>query len=94
MRLSRSMSDDVDRKVRQFLLGGNVHRELDSLGASGVNYEPVKTGYWIIHYAGLESDVLTKLRWRLTMAPEALWARVLCFKYCKELDIYTSKIKL
>jgi len=84
-RLPRATCDELDRKVRRFLWAGtNLDRKPHLVAWATVTKSLEEGGLGIRSMRSLNSAAMVKLGWRMMQEPEALWARVLKYKYSKK----------
>lgn len=83
-KLPRSICDDIDRKSRRFLWGGNEEqRKVHLVAWENVSKNRDEGGLGIRSMRQANSAFLAKLGWRVLAEPQALWSRVLRVKYCE-----------
>jgi len=88
-RLPRSLCDDLDKRMRRFLWGGNeLHRKPYLVSWDTVTKEKTHGGLGIRSMRQLNSASLMKLGWRLHSEPTALWVRLLKEKYARGDDLF------
>ena len=86
-RIPRSVCDELDRKIRRFLWGGtHVEHKPHLVSWDVVTKERKEGGLGLKKMRQLNSAFLMKLSWRFVTEPNALWARVIRAKYCKNQD--------
>ena len=94
-RLPRSTCEDLDKKVRKFIWGGNEDKRGTHLLAWETLQKPLQQGGLGIRSAKqANAAFLTKLGWRMLTEPNSLWSRVLRSKYCKgrcDIDMFVQK---
>ena len=82
-KLPRATCDELDRKARKFLWGGNETVKKTHLVAwENVSKQKGEGGLGIRSMRQANAAFLAKLGWRILTEPDALWARVLRSKYC------------
>lgn len=94
-KLPRAICDEVDKKTKRFIWGGNE----DKRGTHLLSWETLQRpkeqgGIAITSTKQANAAFLTKLGWRVITEPDALWSRVLRQKYCKgrcDVDMFTPK---
>lgn len=91
-KLPRSTCDDIDKKTRRFIWGGNDEsRKIHLLSWETLQKDRDNGGISIRSARQINAAFLTKLGWRVLTEPNALWSRVLRSKYCKgrcDLDMF------
>lgn len=94
-KLPRSTCDEIDKKARRFIWGGDEDRRGTHLLAWETLQRPKEQGGLAISSARqANAAFLTKLGWRVLTEPDALWSRVLRHKYCKgrcDIDMFVPK---
>ena len=93
--LPKSLCDDLDRKVRRFLWGGNSEqKKVHKVCWEVVTKNKECGGLGIRSMRHVNSAFMMKLGWRLLTEKESLWSRVLRSKYCNgrcDLDMFQEK---
>lgn len=83
-KIPKIVCDDIDRKTRRFVWGGNEDTKKVHLIAWDALQRPKDQGGLGLHSASHANKAfMAKLGWRLLTEPNALWSRVLRTKYCK-----------
>lgn len=94
-KIPRNVCEEIDRKTRKFIWGGDEDRRKTHLLSWETLQKPRQHGGIGIRSAQQANDAfLTKLGWRVLSEPNALWSRVIRAKYCKgrcDIDMFTSK---
>ena len=94
-KLPRSLCDNLDRKIRGFLWGGNAKQRK----VHNVNWETVTKskdcgGLGLRSMRQMNTAFMMKLGWRVLNEQESLWSRVLRSKYCKgrcDMEMFQEK---
>ncbi|XP_074301475.1 uncharacterized protein LOC141632870 [Silene latifolia] len=83
-KLPRSLCDDLDRKTRRFLWGGDEDkRGISLMSWDVVTKEKSDGGLGLRSMRQVNTAFMAKLGWRMLSEPNSVWARVLRHKYCK-----------
>jgi len=94
-KLPRSLCDDLDRKFRRFLWGGNAEqRKIHNVCWDVVTKIKECGGLGLRSMRQVNTAFMMKLGWRLLTEQGSLWSRVLRSKYCKgrcDLDMFQEK---
>lgn len=94
-KLPRTICDNVDKKVCNFIRGSTEDRRSTHLIAWENLQKPMEHGGLATKSARQANTAfLTKLGWRVLAEPDSLWSRVLRFKYCKgrcDIDMFEPK---
>lgn len=94
-KIPRSICDDIDKKTRRFVWGGDDEKRKIHLISWERLQQPFDNGGLGLRSARqINAAFLTKLGWRVLTEPNALWSRVLHNKYCKgrcDLNMFAPK---
>lgn len=94
-KIPKTICDDLDKKVRRFIWGGNEDKRAIHLISWDKLQQPKQQGGIGVRFARQSNAAfLTKLGWRVLTEPDALWSRVLRYKYCKgrcDVDMFEPK---
>ena len=83
-RIPRGVCDEIDKKVRRFVWGGNAESNRVHLLSWDTLQRPRKEGGIELRSARQSNAAfLTKLGWRMLTEPNSLWSSVLRHKYCR-----------
>lgn len=97
-KLPRTICDEIDKKARRFVWGGDEEKRKIYLLSWECLQKPRDQGGLAIRSARqTNAAFLTKLGWRVLTEPNALWSRVLRSKYCKgrcDLDMFERKANM
>ncbi|XP_021717958.1 uncharacterized protein LOC110685744 [Chenopodium quinoa] len=94
-KVPRTITENIDRKLRRFIWGGNEDKNKVHILAWDTLQKPKdQGGIGISSAKQANAAFLTKLGWRVLTKPNLLWSRVLRAKYCKgrcDVDMFESK---
>ena len=94
-KLPRSLCDELDRKVRRFLWGGNTEqRKVHKVCWDVVTKNKDCGGLGIRSMRQVNTAFMMKLGWRLITKQGSLWSRILRSKYCNgrcDLDMFQER---
>lgn len=94
-KIPRTVCDEMDKKVRRFIWGGNEDtRKIHLISWETLQRPKQQGGLGLRSARQANSAFLTKLGWRLLTEPNALWSRVLRSRYCKgrcDVDMFQPK---
>lgn len=97
-KIPRTICDNLDRKSRRFIWGGDEdHKRIHLLAWECLQKPTDQGGLGIRPSRQANSTFLTKLGWRVLTEPNALWSRVLGSKYCKgrcDLEMFEPKANM
>lgn len=92
-KIPRTICDNIDKKTRRFIWGGSDEkRKIHLLSWETLQLPRNQGGVGLRSARQANSAFLTKLGWRVLTEPNALWSRVLRYKYCKgrcDIDMFT-----
>ena len=96
-KLPRTLCDEVDRKVRRFLWGGDdTHRKTHHVSWTQLIRPKAMGGLGLQAMRQANSAFLVKLGWRVLSEKDKLWSQVVRAKYCDgrcDIDMFVAKPK-
>ncbi|XP_021761146.1 uncharacterized protein LOC110725977 [Chenopodium quinoa] len=97
-RTPRSICDDLDKRTRSFLWGGDEEkRRIHLISWESLQKSRENGGLGLRSTRQANMAFLAKLGWRVLTEPNALWSRVLRSKYCKgrcDIDMFELKANM
>ena len=94
-RVPRSLCDEIDKKSRCFLWGGNEQtRKIHNISWGQILKAKKEGGLGFRTIRETNDALLTKLGWRLLVEKDMLWSQVLRAKYCNnhcDIDMFEPK---
>ncbi|XP_074267507.1 uncharacterized protein LOC141590888 [Silene latifolia] len=94
-KIPKTICDNIDRKTRRFLWGGNEEKKsIHLIKWDTIKQPKSKGGLGIVSARQANAAFLTKLGWRVITEPTSLWSRVLRAKYCNnrcDINIFQPK---